>query len=250
MQLGTQRTQSNFLPWPHMAPAPFFKNALIILRVVTLKTYPISLDIAYGCVSNFEVPKSIGFLHVSMFPHSSFPGDFERKKWFWDIPHTLWKMNGRNSKFEVWKMTFLFNWVSLRFHVDFQGRNLFKDKIQTVPLGHEMFLLLQEVTQARGKWNSIQNLCYTGPTSVFEPNCKCNINKTCPILISLYIILCSIAGLYHVIVPSVGFCTVLPMQEGCKYNPSFHQYVSFCDSFDRWWVWDCDSKDLKLQQTC
>lgn len=174
-----------------------------------------------------------------MFPHSSFPGDFERKKWFWDIPHTLWKMNGRNSKFEVWKMTILFNWVILWFHVDFQGRNLFKDKIHTVPLGHEMFLLLQEVTQARGKWNSIQNLCYTGTTSVFEPNHN--------------IILYSIAGLYHVIVPSVGYCTVLPIQEGCKYNPSFHQYnqyVSFCDSFDRWWVWDCDSKDLKLQQTC
>lgn len=47
----------------------------------------------------------------------------------------------------------------------------------------------------------------------------------------------------------MGYCTVLPIQEGCKYNPSFHQYVSFCDSFDRWWVWDCDSKDLKLQQT-
>lgn len=71
-----------------------------------------------------------------------------------------WTAGTPSLRFGRWPS---FSRVILRFHVDFQGRNLFKDKIQTVPLGHEMFLL-------RGKWNSIQNLCYTGPTSVLEPN--------------------------------------------------------------------------------
>ena len=34
-----------------------------------------------------------------------------------------------NPKMEVWKMIFLFNWVILRFHVNFQGCKQFKGSL-------------------------------------------------------------------------------------------------------------------------
>ena len=32
---------------------------------------------------------------------------------------TPWKINGWNSRMEVWKIIFLFNWVIFRFHINF-----------------------------------------------------------------------------------------------------------------------------------
>ena len=156
MQLGTQRTQSTFLPWPHMAPPPLFKNALILLRVVRLKTLPsLSIYCIWVCLKLWG-PKIYRFptcVHVSSFIISR--GVWEENMILGHPPYTL-----ENERQELQN-------GGLEDNIPFQ---LGDDKIQTVPLGHEKFLLLQEVTQTKGKWNSIQNLCYTGTTSVFEPN--------------------------------------------------------------------------------